>query len=81
MLGWRTYVAAPKTPKEQCDLFWHDCVVTSEKLTSLQPYQRANHFPAMSGVTKKASLAESLYKMRQHFWQDYSFFPKTWILP
>jgi len=49
-------------------MYWHDSFVSAEKLSGLQPYQRVNHFPAMSGVTRKAHLAESLYRMKQVFW-------------
>jgi hypothetical protein len=35
----------------------------------------------MSSITKKASLAEKIKKMRKMFPKDFNFHPKTWILP
>ena len=45
------------------DLFWHDLYISNEKLSSMKRFQRVNHFPAMSGVTKKNSLAQLLKTM------------------
>jgi hypothetical protein len=39
-------------------------MIPPEKLASIKGYQRVNHFPSMSGVTKKNQLATSLKKMK-----------------
>ena len=36
------------------DIIWNDVTIPSEKLNQLKGFQRVNHFPAMSGVTKKS---------------------------
>ena len=72
-VGWKPYVFVddPKNIKKKekdskvcmepagrlVDLFWHDLSISNEKLREMKRFQRVNHFPAMSGVTKKTSLA------------------------
>ena len=67
--------------KDDWDLFWQDGGIDSEKLVSMKPYQRVNHFPAMFLIHRKTFLAKNLKKMKKNFPEDYDFFPRTWILP
>jgi tubulin polyglutamylase TTLL6/13 len=64
-----------------CDLFWWDLGVPADKLARMKPYQKINHFPGMSEVTRKNLLGRNLNRMRSRFPADYSFYPKTWMLP
>ena len=66
---------------EDWDLFWTDNAVTSETVAKLKPYQKINHFPGMYTLSRKNYLARNLIKMSKKFPNDYSFFPKTWVLP
>jgi tubulin polyglutamylase TTLL6/13 len=47
----------------------------------MQTYQKINHFPGMNQLTRKASLARSIGRLRAYFPQVYAFFPRTWTLP
>ena len=44
-------------------------------------YQKINHFPASSEISRKDSLARNLAKMQPYFPSEFNFFPKSWILP
>ena len=46
------------------DIIWNDVTILSEKLSQIKAFQKVNHFPSMSGVTRKANLAQSLKKMK-----------------
>lgn len=63
------------------DLFWADTAQPVEYFKGLQLYQKVNHFPGMYNIHRKNHLAEHLEKMRKHFPEQYSFYPKTWLLP
>ena len=68
-------------PQSDWDLTWTDTAVPTEKLSKMKPYQKINHFPGMHGICKKHYLAWNLNKMQKIFPQEYSFYPKTWVLP
>jgi tubulin polyglutamylase TTLL6/13 len=52
-----------------------------ERYARLLPYQKVNHFLAMSTLSCKRSLGQNLYRMKSVFEEDYGFFPETWELP
>jgi tubulin polyglutamylase TTLL6/13 len=47
----------------------------------MKPYQKINHFPAMYLIARKTFLGRNLKKLFKIFPEEYSFFPKTWIIP
>ncbi|KAL1458260.1 hypothetical protein WDU94_008422 [Cyamophila willieti] len=47
----------------------------------MEVFQRANHFPGMANLESKAFLAHHLNRMRNHFPDDYNFFPRSWSMP
>eukprot|EP00965_Chrysotila_dentata_P228952 6196896-Pleurochrysis_carterae.AAC.1 len=52
-MGWR--VARNLGPDtEECNLLWVDSYITFETFSSLNKYQKANHFPGMSELAKCA---------------------------
>ena len=63
------------------DLCWMDTGVTPELVSKMRPYQKINHFPGMSCLSKKNYLQRNLSKMAKRFEIEYSFYPKTWVLP
>ena len=63
------------------DLYWHDLYIDIQKLTTMKRFQRVNHFSGMQGITRKASLAMMLQKMKELFPVDFNFFPKSWNVP
>ncbi|OON17051.1 hypothetical protein X801_07119 [Opisthorchis viverrini] len=42
---------------------------------------KINHFPGMSELCRKDSLARNLNRMAKIFPKEYAIFPKTWSLP
>lgn len=79
VLGWK--VSKSENLNSEYDLFWQDLGIDSEKLSSLKPYQKINHFPAMYHVTRKTFLARNLKRLYKLFPLEFNFAPKTWVLP
>jgi tubulin polyglutamylase TTLL6/13 len=66
---------------EDCDLYWFDGAVPTEKLGRMKPYQKINHFPGMYELARKSNLARNLNRLRKLFPEEYAFYPQTWLLP
>lgn len=62
-------------------LWWSDLAVSTERVLRMRPDQRINHFPGMTGISRKANLARRLSRMCAVLPREYSFFPQTWTLP
>ena len=43
--------------------------------------QKINHFPSMSEICRKDTLARNMNRMCKLFPKDYNVFPKSWCLP
>jgi hypothetical protein len=56
-------------------LYWHDLKIEDAKLSSMKGFQRVNHFPAMTTITQKGSLAHLLKQKRELYPADFTFFP------
>ena len=78
-MGWR--VSKSENPNAEFDIFWADIGIDSERLASLKPYQKTNHFPAMFQITRKTFLAKNLKRLQKLYPLEFDFFPKTWVLP
>ena len=76
---WR--VTKSENPNAEFDVYWNDIGIDSEKLQSLKPYQKTNHFPAMYQITRKTYLAKNLKRLQKLYPLDFDFFPRTWVLP
>eukprot|EP00929_Paragymnodinium_shiwhaense_P048164 TRINITY_DN24391_c0_g1_i1.p1 TRINITY_DN24391_c0_g1~~TRINITY_DN24391_c0_g1_i1.p1 ORF type:complete len:742 (-),score=181.39 TRINITY_DN24391_c0_g1_i1:178-2403(-) len=64
------------------DLIWFDSWHEEQFADlQLQAFQRFNHFPGMSCIYRKCSLAKNLNKLRRALGDVYSFFPESWVLP
>uniref|UniRef100_A0A667X2A0 Tubulin tyrosine ligase-like family, member 6 n=1 Tax=Myripristis murdjan TaxID=586833 RepID=A0A667X2A0_9TELE len=66
---------------EDWTLFWTDCSVSLDRVKDVKRYQKINHFPGMSEICRKDSLARNMNRMLKLFPKDYSIFPRTWCLP
>ena len=62
-------------------LFWTDSGVSAERLKHMKSFQRINHFPGMSEITRKDNLAKNMNRLKKLFPDDYLFIPNTWTLP
>lgn len=78
--GW-TLIPRKEALKDECNLYWVDIAVVPDRLAKLKPWQCCNHFPGTGQIANKARMAKQLDKMARKFPKDYSFYPKTWVLP
>uniref|UniRef100_A0A0X3NK09 Tubulin polyglutamylase TTLL7 n=1 Tax=Schistocephalus solidus TaxID=70667 RepID=A0A0X3NK09_SCHSO len=62
-------------------LIWSDCFIAFERLLTLRPYQRVNHFPGMIEICRKDFLAKNYSRQAKMDPGEYDFFPRTWVLP
>jgi tubulin polyglutamylase TTLL6/13 len=53
----------------------------SSNMQALKPWQKINHFPGMSEICRKDTLARNLNRMRREFPKHFNFYPKTWWPP
>jgi tubulin polyglutamylase TTLL6/13 len=63
------------------NIFWIDVATIHEHFRSIQPWQCINHFPGMPNVARKNKMGQNLNKLLKVFPKEYSFYPRTWILP
>ena len=78
-MQWR--VTKSENPNQEFDIYWNDIGIDSDKLSSLKPYQKTNHFPAMYHITRKTFLAKNLKRLQKLYPLEFDFIPRTWVLP
>lgn len=79
------------TPRWECvederyenksNVYWIDVSSIHERFRTIQPWQVINHFPGMPNIARKNRMGQNLNKMLKLFPKEYSFYPKTWVLP
>ncbi|CAN0384244.1 unnamed protein product [Ectocarpus sp. 13 AM-2016] len=80
--GWKLVNEDPEASStRKCHVYWIDVPAIVERMQHLHRWQRINHFPGMSNVARKGRLAQNLDRMRRTFPHEYSFYPRTWVLP
>lgn len=79
--GWKLVDEDPDLGTRKCHVYWVDLPVITERMQQLERWQRINHFPGMSNVTRKGRLAQNLDRMRRSFPRKFGFYPRTWVLP
>lgn len=80
--GWKLVNEDPEaSTTRKCHVYWIDVPAIVERMQHLHRWQRINHFPGMSNVARKGRLAQNLDRMRRTFPHEYSFYPRTWVLP
>ena len=67
--------------EEDWDIWFIDGPTIPALLAKMKSYQRTNHFPGMYALARKNLLAKNLIAMQKYFPKDFSFFPRTWLLP
>eukprot|EP01035_Chromulina_nebulosa_P038638 gene38638-52203_t len=67
--------------ESRVNLIWVDVSTIHEHFRNIQPWQMINHFPGMPNIARKNRMGQNLNKMLKIFPKEYSFYPKTWILP
>lgn len=80
--GWKLVNEDPEaSTARKCHVYWIDVPAILERMQHMHRWQRINHFPGMSNVARKGRLAQNLDRMRRTFPHEYSFYPRTWVLP
>ena len=62
-------------------LIWHDSLKEVDYFKPMNPWQVVNRIPNMFLLSKKALFARIIQYMKKIFPEEYSFIPKTYILP
>ena len=73
--GWRR----ASDDSEEFNILWADSYISFDTLSSLNKYQKANHFPGMSELAKKNLLAKNLNRLAKAL--PFGFFPPSFNLP
>ncbi|XP_064420391.1 tubulin polyglutamylase TTLL11 isoform X2 [Latimeria chalumnae] len=74
-LRWRECPLGRRLP---CDIYWHGVSFhDNENIFSGQ----VNKFPGMTEMVRKINLSQALRTMQGLFPEEYSFYPRSWILP
>lgn len=80
-MGWKLVDELPEAGTRKCHVYWVDVPAIIERMQQLNKWQRINHFPGMQNVARKGRLAQNLDRMRRSFPFEFSFYPRTWVLP
>jgi hypothetical protein len=75
------YLPSYERENAEWDIIWRDTAITIDFLAKMRQYQKVNHFPGMSNLSRKALLTRNLKRMQNAFPDSYAFFPLTFILP
>eukprot|EP00128_Syssomonas_multiformis_P000424 Colp12_sorted_trinity150504_noHs@31320 len=78
--GWQEHVEGEDDSK-RWNLWWKCGRFRQSEVDGCRPWQRLNHMPRTSEVTKKDNLCRNLKKMKAIHGLVYDFFPLTFILP
>ena len=62
-------------------LLWHDSLKDSDYFSSMKLWQVTNRIPALSILTRKATLAKLIGNASKLFPSEYNFVPQEYILP
>lgn len=80
--GWEEYNEDGVEADGNWNLWWKTQGFTSGEFEHCRPWQRLNHFPKSTHITKKDGLARNLRRMRTSYGGSmFEFFPLTFILP
>ncbi|NXB52525.1 TTL11 polyglutamylase, partial [Leucopsar rothschildi] len=60
-----------------CDIYWHGVSFHDNNIFSGQ----VNKFPGMMETVRKITLSRAMRRMQDLFPLEYSFYPRSWILP
>ncbi|XP_023663737.1 tubulin polyglutamylase TTLL11 isoform X1 [Paramormyrops kingsleyae] len=74
-LKWKEF---PLGRRVACDIYWHGVSFhDNENIISGQ----VNKFPGMIEMLRKINLSRAVRTMQELFPEEYSFYPRSWILP
>lgn len=80
--GWEEYNEDHDEADGNWNLWWKTQGFTAGEFEQCRPWQRLNHFPKSTHITKKDGLARNLRRMRTSYGGSlFEFFPLTFLLP
>lgn len=65
----------------KANLIWNAKMKEMEQFTKLGPHQKVNHFPNSLQLGRKDCLNKNMFHMQSKFAKDFSFLPRSYILP
>lgn len=77
--GWK--LVDEERLQSKVNLFWVDVALIHERFRTILPWQCMNHFPGMPNIARKNRMGQNLNRMQKIFPKEYSFYPRTWVLP
>lgn len=78
--GWQIITSEEKAAR--CNVHWLDDSSIKDGLSLIQPWMRVNHFPGTCrSLGRKCRLARTMSRMQVLFPDEYSFVPRSWLLP
>ncbi len=78
-VGWKIIMDEKK--ESAVNVYWIDIATIHERFKTILPWQVINHFPGMPNIARKNRMGQNLNKMLKIFPQEYSYYPRTWVLP
>ena len=63
------------------NVYWIDIATIHERFKTILPWQVINHFPGMPNIARKNRMGQNKNKKLKIFPQEYSYYPRTWVLP
>eukprot|EP01041_Mallomonas_annulata_P005862 gene5862-11838_t len=78
-IGWKP--VEEERNESKCNVYWVDIAAIHERMKTLQSWQVINHFPGMPNIARKNRMGQNLNRMQKLFPKEYSFYPRTWVLP
>jgi Tubulin-tyrosine ligase family len=78
-LGWK--LVDEERHESKSNMYWIDVAAIHERFRSIQAWQTINHFPGMPNIARKNRMGQNLNRMLKMFPREYSFYPRTWVLP
>lgn len=67
---------------EDWNLYWRSSSFRKAEYVNIKPWQRLNHHPGMTNLTRKDRLAKHLARMRRLYGESlYEFTPLTFVMP
>ena len=78
-IGWK--IIMDEKREASVNVYWIDIATIHERFKTILPWQVINHFPGMPNIARKNRMGQNLNKMLKIFPQEYSYYPRTWVLP
>lgn len=75
------YKEVPSPDFQKWHVVWWGSHVKKDFFSDLKSYQKVNHFPGTTEVTRKDKLVMNLNRMKEIHADEYNYFPPSWVWP